>query len=59
MYLLNLLLYQLYYLPDDYTEANNLAEQHPGKLEILKEKLLKECKGEVAPKEPRLPRIKL
>ena len=49
--------YQLYYLPDDYTEANNLSEKHPGKMASLKEKLLVECDGIVVPKEPRLPRL--
>ncbi len=50
-------IYQLYYLPDDYIEAKNLAEQFPEKMEALKIKLLEECGGEAAPKEPRLPRI--
>ena len=50
-------IYQLYYLPDDYIEANNLAEDHPEKLNELKEKLLTECSGEAAPKEPRISRM--
>jgi len=50
-------IYQLYFLPDDYIEANNLAEDHPEKVELLKEKLLMECKGVVAPKEPRISRL--
>ena len=49
--------YQLYYLPDDYIEANNLAENNQEKLEELKIKLLEECEGEIVPKEPRLPRL--
>lgn len=49
--------YQLYYLPDDYTEANKLNEKYPEKLELLKTKLLEECGGEAAPKEPRAGRI--
>jgi arylsulfatase len=28
---------ELYYLPDDFTQANNLAEQHPEKVQELKE----------------------
>lgn len=51
-------LYQLYFLPNDYSEASNLAEQNPTKLEELKKILLKECNGELSPKEPRLPRVK-
>ncbi len=49
--------YQLYYLPDDYTESNNLAVKHPEKLEHLKQLLMNECDGEAAPAEPRLPRL--
>lgn len=50
-------IYQLYYLPDDYTESNNLAAKHPEKLEDLRLKLLEACNGEVAPKEPRSQKI--
>lgn len=50
-------IYQLYFLPEDYTESNNLADTHPQKLEELKLKLLKECRGEKAPQEPHLDRI--
>lgn len=46
--------YQLYFLPDDYTEARNLAAEFPEKLEMLKKKLLMECDGIKAPQEPRL-----
>jgi len=38
-------IFQLYYLPDDYKEENNLAEMNPVKLEELKTILLKECQG--------------
>jgi arylsulfatase A-like enzyme len=40
-------IYQLYYLPDDYREENNLAEKHPEKLEKLKAELLKACSGDI------------
>ena len=50
-------LYQLYFLPDDYSEANNLAAKHPERLEKLKEILLSECGGESVPEEPRIPRL--
>ena len=46
--------YQLYFLPDDYTEAENLAAQYPEKVEALKKKLLMECGGKKAPPEPRM-----
>lgn len=52
-------IYQLYYLPDDYTESKNLAEKYPQKLEALKSILLEECSGEKAPEEPRLSGITL
>ncbi len=35
--------FQLYYLPDDYKEENNLVQQYPEKFQELKNKLLKEC----------------
>jgi arylsulfatase A-like enzyme len=44
--------YQLYFLPEDYTEAKNLTDQYPEKVETLKEKLLIECGGIKAPTEP-------
>ncbi len=47
-------IYQLYFLPDDYTEATNLADKYPEKIEMLKEKLFIECGGETLPKEPRM-----
>ncbi len=50
-------LYQLYYLPDDYSEANNLADKHPEKVEKLKKILQSECAGETFPKEPRISRL--
>jgi hypothetical protein len=50
-------IYQLYYLPDDYSEANNLADRHPEKVKKLKELLLSECGGETFPKEPRIERF--
>jgi len=50
-------IYQLYFLPDDYTEANNLADRYPEKVEKLKEILLSECGGETVPKEPRISRL--
>lgn len=36
--------FQLYYLPDDYTEENELSKKYPEKLEELKQRLYKECK---------------
>jgi arylsulfatase A-like enzyme len=50
-------IYQLYYLPDDYSEAINLADKHPKKVEKLKEILLNECDGDPAPIEPRLTQL--
>jgi len=38
-------LFQLFYLPDDRQEENNLAGQHPGKLRELATKMLKACDG--------------
>ncbi len=40
-----LAVFQLYYLPDDYQEMNNLAGDHPDMLRKLKGRLLKECDG--------------
>lgn len=40
-------LYQLYYLPNDYKEENNLAEQYPERVTELKEKLIAECDGDI------------
>jgi len=37
--------YQLYYLPDDYREERNVADQHPDLLVKLRGSLLKECDG--------------
>lgn len=39
--------YELYYLPNDYKEANNLAAKYPNKLELLRQMLLKQCKGDI------------
>jgi hypothetical protein len=36
---------QLFYLPDDYREEKNLAEQNPEKLREMATKLLKACDG--------------
>jgi len=49
--------YQLYYLPDDYSEEFNLADKQPEQLETLKKMLLDECGGEKLPEEPRIPRL--
>jgi len=38
--------FQLYYLPDDYQEKNELSAKYPEKLEELKAALFKECKGD-------------
>ncbi len=39
---------QLYYLPDDYQERNDLAAEHPDKLRELAAKLLDACDGDYA-----------
>lgn len=36
-------IFQLYYLPEDYKEENDLSEKYPEKLETLKAILFKEC----------------
>ncbi|WP_430810745.1 MULTISPECIES: arylsulfatase [unclassified Carboxylicivirga] len=41
-------IFQLYYLPDDYREENDLADQYPEKVEKLKAILIKECNGDLA-----------
>ncbi|MFV0506359.1 MAG: sulfatase-like hydrolase/transferase [Bacteroidales bacterium] len=41
-------IFQLYYLPDDYREENDLAIQYPEKVKELKEILTKECNGNLA-----------
>jgi arylsulfatase A-like enzyme len=38
--------FELYYLPDDYREENNLANNYPEKLAKLKDKLLNACDGD-------------
>lgn len=40
-------LFQLYYLPNDYREENNLIAENNDKFVELKETLLKECKGDL------------
>jgi len=37
--------FELYFLPDDFKEENDLSEKHTGKLEELKRDLLKACDG--------------
>jgi arylsulfatase A-like enzyme len=39
------IVYQLYYLPDDYREDNDLAAENPEKLKDLRKILLQECDG--------------
>jgi arylsulfatase A-like enzyme len=39
--------YELYYLPDDFREENNLAVQYPDKLTVLKELLVLACDGDI------------
>ena len=38
--------FELYYLPNDFREENDLSEKYPEKLEDLKSKLLKACDGD-------------
>ncbi|MBD0832180.1 arylsulfatase [Aestuariibaculum sediminum] len=38
-------IYQLYYLPDDYREKNDLSIKYPEKVNTLKNELLKKCDG--------------
>lgn len=38
--------FEIYYLPDDFREENNLAEAKPEKLEELKQLLLQACDGD-------------
>jgi arylsulfatase A-like enzyme len=40
-------IFQLYYLPNDYREENNLIAQYPEMFQDLKEKLLKECNDDL------------
>lgn len=40
-------IFQLYYLPDDYREKNNLISSNQKKAEELKQLLLKECNGDL------------
>ena len=39
---------QLYYLPDDYREENDLAGQYPDKVAELRAKLVEACEGDLA-----------
>ncbi len=39
--------FQLYYLPDDYHEENDVAAEHPDKVTALKEILVRECDGDL------------
>ncbi len=41
-------LFQLYYLPDDYAEARDLADEHPEKVAELAARLLAACDGDYA-----------
>lgn len=38
--------FELYYLPDDFREENNLSEKYPDKFADLKAKLLEACEGD-------------
>lgn len=40
-------LYQLYFLPKDYREENDLAKKHPEKVNQLTKKLIKACNGDI------------
>ncbi len=40
-------IYQLYYLPDDYREENDLSEKNTEILERLKKELIKACDGDI------------
>lgn len=40
--------FQLYYLPDDYKEENDLVEQYSAKYQELKKKLLNECNNDLS-----------
>ena len=44
-YLTSVRRFQLFYLPDDYREENNLASKNPEKLKEMAGKLLKACDG--------------
>lgn len=44
-YLTSVRRFQLFYLPDDYREENNLAEANPDKLKEMAAKLLQACDG--------------
>ncbi|WP_201799531.1 arylsulfatase [Zobellia amurskyensis] len=38
--------FELFFLPDDFKEANDLSEKHPQKLQELKDQLLTACEGD-------------
>ncbi|TLX76431.1 sulfatase [Labilibacter sediminis] len=40
-------IFQLYYLPDDYREESDLADQYPNKVALLKDLLIRECHGDL------------
>lgn len=40
-------IFQLYYLPDDYQEKNNIIASHPEKVEELKAALIEACDGDI------------
>ncbi|MFV0607059.1 MAG: sulfatase-like hydrolase/transferase [Niabella sp.] len=40
-------LYQLYYLPNDYKEANDMSAQYPAKVAEMKAILLEKCDGDI------------
>ena len=39
--------FELFYLPDDFREENDLSKKHPDKLKELKSELLKACDGDL------------
>ncbi|CAM3329955.1 arylsulfatase [Zobellia roscoffensis] len=39
--------FELFYLPDDFKEANDLSEEYPQKLQELKNQLLMACEGDL------------
>ncbi|CAZ97653.1 arylsulfatase [Zobellia galactanivorans] len=44
---LNKQVFELFFLPDDFKEANDLSQQHPKKLKELKSRLLAACEGDL------------
>jgi len=39
--------FELFYLPDDYKEANDLSQEHPEKFDALKNELVVACSGDL------------